>query len=52
MVESVLGDSSLPALLAQVLAATAAGLLIYAGSAKALRLEEMQWIYTIASRRR
>jgi len=39
-------------LLFQVLTATTAGLLIYAGSAKALGLEEMQWIYTIARRRR
>jgi hypothetical protein len=51
-VGSIFGTSSLTALLAQVLSATAAGLLIYAGVAKALRLEEMQWIYTIASRRR
>ncbi|MGQ0678977.1 MAG: murein biosynthesis integral membrane protein MurJ [Actinomycetota bacterium] len=36
----------------QVLAATASGLLIYAGAAKALGLEETQWIFTIAGRRR
>jgi putative peptidoglycan lipid II flippase len=52
LVGSIFGTSSLTALLVQVLSATAAGLLIYAGVAKALRLEEMQWIYTIASRRR
>ena len=49
---SVVEVSSFPAQLGQVLVATAAGLLIYAGTAKALRLEEMQWIYTIATRRR
>ncbi|HEX2258121.1 MAG TPA: murein biosynthesis integral membrane protein MurJ [Actinomycetota bacterium] len=38
--------------LVQVLAATAAGLLVYAGMAKALRLEEVRWILTIARRRR
>jgi putative peptidoglycan lipid II flippase len=49
---SVVTVSSTFTLLFQVLTATTAGLLIYAGSAKALGLEEMQWIYTIARRRR
>jgi putative peptidoglycan lipid II flippase len=38
--------------LLQVLAATAAGLLVYAGMAKAMHLEEVRWILTIARRRR
>lgn len=38
--------------LIRVLGATTSGLLIYAGTARAFRLEEMQWIFTIAGRRR
>lgn len=47
-----LGAASTPDLLLQVFGATAAGLLIYAGLSKALRLEEMGWIVAIAKRRR
>ncbi|HEX2179244.1 MAG TPA: murein biosynthesis integral membrane protein MurJ [Actinomycetota bacterium] len=39
-------------LLLQVLAATTAGLLLYAGLSKAMSLEEMRWISTIVKRRR
>lgn len=39
-------------LLWQILAATSAGILLYAGLSKALRLEEIGWIVAIAKRRR
>ncbi|HEX2053686.1 MAG TPA: murein biosynthesis integral membrane protein MurJ [Actinomycetota bacterium] len=49
---SVVDGSSVVGLLLQVLGATAAGLLIYAGASKAFNLEEMRWISTIVKRRR
>ena len=49
---AVAGGTSVTGLLAQVFAATAAGVLLYAGLSKALSLEEMRWISTIVKRRR
>ncbi len=49
---TVVGGASVAGLLVQVLAATAAGVLLYAGLSKALNLEEMRWISTIVKRRR
>ncbi len=51
MVQSAFAGSSTGAQLAAVLGATLAGLLIYALSAKLLRLEESQWITKIVARR-
>ncbi|MEX2588391.1 MAG: murein biosynthesis integral membrane protein MurJ [Actinomycetota bacterium] len=44
--------SSTIGLFVQIAAATGAGVLLYAGLSKALRLEEMGWIVAIAKRRR
>lgn len=49
---AVVDGESVAGLLVQVLGATAAGLLLYAGSIKAFNLEEMRWISTIVKRRR
>lgn len=51
-VGGVVDTDSITGLLLQVIAATAAGLLLYAGVSKALSLEEMRWISTIVKRRR
>lgn len=48
----VVDGSSVTGLLLQVIAATAVGVLLYAGLSKALGLEEMRWISTIVKRRR
>jgi putative peptidoglycan lipid II flippase len=49
---ALVNTSSVTGLLLQVFAATAAGVLLYAGLSKALNLEEMRWISTIVKRRR
>jgi putative peptidoglycan lipid II flippase len=49
---TLVDNSSVTGLLLQVMAATGAGLLLYAGLSKAFSLEEMRWISTIVKRRR
>ncbi|CAN5830307.1 murein biosynthesis integral membrane protein MurJ [soil metagenome] len=48
----VVDGASVAGLFTQVMAATAVGVLLYAGLSKALSLEEMRWISTIVKRRR
>lgn len=50
-VAALVEPSTIPGLLAQVMAATTIGILLYAGASKAMSLEEMRWISTIVRRR-
>jgi putative peptidoglycan lipid II flippase len=52
LVSGAIEPGSTPGTLLQVLAGTGIGLLVYAGIAKVMHLEEIRWILTIARRRR